>query len=239
MLPFLTSFEEVDFLQGKLILVDKPKGWTSFDAVNKIKNLIRRKYDLKKIKVGHSGTLDPMATGLLLVCTGAWTRELHHLQGLDKKYRAEISLGVETNTYDAEGEIISNKEVPPLRMDDLKIVLTPFTGEYDQVPPSFSAIKKDGKPLYELARAGKEVKPDPRKVIVHDIQITHFAGNTLTIDVHCGSGFYVRSLAHDIGAVLECGAHLSALSRTMVGGYSLADAWKMEEIIEACERVRE
>lgn len=235
MLPFLSSFEDVDFIQGTLILVDKPKGWTSFDAVNKIKNLIRRKYNLKKIKVGHSGTLDPMATGLLLVCTGAWTRELHHLTHLDKTYHAEITLGVETNTYDAEGEILSVKTVPALRIEDFGEILLPFSGDFLQVPPAFSAIKKDGKPLYELARAGKEVKPEARKVTIHDIEVVSFAENKLLLNVHCGSGFYVRSLAHDIGEVIGCGAHLSALSRTMIGTYSLADAWKMEEIIKSFE----
>ena len=233
MLKALTSFKDVDFTKGTLILVDKPKGWTSFDAVNKIKHLIRKKYDLKKIKVGHSGTLDPMATGLLLICTGAWTKELHHLLGLDKKYLAEITLGVETNTYDAEGEIVSEKVVPPLTLNDIEKIVHKFTGEFDQIPPVFSAIKKEGKPLYELARAGKEVKPDSRKVKVHSIEIKDFSNNKLTLDIHCGSGFYVRSLAHDIGKVIGCGAHLSALSRSMIGEYSLTDAYKMDQILEA------
>lgn len=233
MLTPLSSFENVDFTKGTLLLVDKPKGWTSFDVVNKIKHAIRRKFDLKKIKVGHSGTLDPMATGLLLVCTGSWTKELHHLLGLDKKYLAEITLGLETNTYDAEGEIVSKKDVPPITINDLENILLKFKGEFEQVPPAFSAIKKEGKALYELARAGKEVKPDPRKVIVYNIEVIDFSNNKLTLDIHCGSGFYVRSLAHDIGEVIGCGAHLSALSRTMIGSYSLKDAFSVEEIVKA------
>lgn len=235
MLTPLSSFGNVDFTKGTLLLVDKPKGWTSFDVVNKIKHAIRRKFSLKKIKVGHSGTLDPMATGLLLVCTGVWTKELHYLLGLDKKYLAEITLGVETNTYDAEGEIVSQKDVPPLTIAELENIILKFAGEFEQIPPVFSAIKKEGKALYELARAGKEVKPDPRKVIVHNIDIINFSNNKLTLDIYCGSGFYVRSLAHDIGEEIGCGAHLSSLSRTMIGPYSLNDAFSVEEIVKTIE----
>jgi len=232
MLPYVTSPQTADFLNGALFLVDKPKGWTSFDAVHKIRNLIIRKINIKKIKVGHSGTLDPMATGLLLICTGAWTKELHQLQGLDKKYKAEITLGIETDSYDTEGNVIEQKEVPPLTVPDLLLILSKFTGEYQQMPPVFSAIKKDGKPLYKSARAGTIVTPDPRTVNVYSIEIIDFKENKLQLDIHCASGFYVRSLAHDIGAELNCGAHLSALVRTMIGPYDLSDAWQMEELIE-------
>ena len=169
MLPILTSPGSDEIVSGALMLVDKPQGWTSFDAVNKIKNLVRKKYNLRKFKVGHSGTLDPMATGLLLVCTGSWTKELYQLQGLDKKYTGEITLGIETNTYDAEGEIVFEKEIPPLTIADLTSFIQSFIGETEQIPPAFSAIKKEGKPLYALARAGKEVRPDPRKVIVYNM----------------------------------------------------------------------
>lgn len=233
MLTPVSSFENADFVKGCLLLIDKPKGWTSFDAVNKIKNLIRRKLGLKKIKVGHSGTLDPMATGLLLICTGAWTKELHQLQGLDKKYLAEIKLGTETNTYDAEGEIVRVAEVPELTIDTIDQILQQFIGQISQVPPAFSAIKKEGKPLYELARAGKEVIPEPRIVKVYSIAIENYTEGVLTINVHCGSGFYVRSLAHDLGALIGCGAHLSALSRTHVGEYALKDAMSMDHVIQA------
>ncbi len=233
MLSFLTSTDDVDFTKGALLLVNKPKDWTSFDAVHKIKNLIRRKYNLSKIKVGHSGTLDPMATGLLLICTGAWTKALHQLQGLDKKYIAEITLGIETNTYDAEGVVVFKKDAPPLSTDQLDEIMKSFTGDYAQIPPAFSAIKKEGKPLYELARAGKDVRPEPRQVKVHAIAMKGFKEDKLLLDIHCASGYYVRSLAHDIGDVLGCGAHLSALSRSMIGPYHLNDAWQMNELIEA------
>ena len=232
MLEVLSSFEGVDYSKGTLILVDKPQGWTSFDVVNKIRGTIRHKYQIRNIKVGHSGTLDPMATGLLLVCTGAWTKELHHLQGLDKKYRAGISLGVETNTYDAEGEVVFSKSVPTINSEELNTLLSEFTGHILQVPPVYSAIKKDGKPLYAHARSGKEITPEPRQVIVHGIEIIHQSPDHIDLLIHCGSGFYVRSLAHDIGEKLGCGAHLSSLVRLSVGPYELINAHSMDALIK-------
>ncbi|HZV68173.1 MAG TPA: tRNA pseudouridine(55) synthase TruB [Saprospiraceae bacterium] len=230
MLPILRSLDSGELVLGALLLVDKPQTWTSFDAVNKIKNLVRRKYDLKKFKIGHSGTLDPMATGLLLICTGSWTKKLHELQGLDKKYTGEITLGVETDTYDAEGKTVFTKEVPALTTEDLKNLFQPFIGEIQQLPPAYSAIKKDGKPLYESARAGKEVKLEPRNVVVYAINIIDYTHPKITLEVHSGSGFYVRSLAHDIGVVVGCGAHLSALRRNAIGDYSIDHARSMEEV---------
>jgi tRNA pseudouridine55 synthase len=229
-LPIVTHPASADYISGALILVDKPQGWTSFDVVNKIRGMIRHKYNIKKIKVGHSGTLDPMATGLLLICTGSWTKELHHLTGLDKKYIGKITLGVETDSYDAEGKAVQTAEVPLLSNDDLKHNLSAFHGEFEQYPPAFSAIKKDGTPLYELARAGKEVKTEARKVTVYDLQVLDYTSPVVEIMVHCGSGFYVRSLAHDLGAKIGCGAHLSGLVRTSIGSYDLKDAFSMEEI---------
>ena len=233
MLPITTDLKNIDYVKGCLLLIDKPPGWTSFDVVNKVRGLIRHKYNLKKIKVGHSGTLDPMATGLLLICTGSWTKELHHLTGLDKKYTGLITLGIETDSYDAEGKIVETREVPTLTTADLTHHLQPFNGEFEQYPPIFSAIKKDGKPLYELARAGKEVKTEPRKVKVYDLQVNSYNAPVVEIMVHCGSGFYVRSLAHDLGAQIGCGAHLSGLIRTDVGAYQLKDAFSMEEVVAA------
>lgn len=230
MLSPLTSFEGIDFQNGSLLLVDKPKGWTSFDAVNKIRHLIRKKFNYKKIKVGHSGTLDPMATGLLLICTGSWTKNLHSLQGLDKTYEGEITLGVETDSYDAEGKIIFEKTPPALTQNELEALLKNFVGTVLQTPPVYSAIKKEGKPLYRSARAGKEVLPEPREVTVYSIQLTGYANHKISLRIHCGSGFYVRSLAHDIGAMLGCGAHLSKLNRTSVGPYTLENAWTIEMI---------
>ena len=235
MLPYATHLPDTDFLSGSLLLVDKPKGWTSFDVVNKIRFHLRKKYQQKNIKVGHSGTLDPMATGLLLICTGKWTKDLHQLQGLDKVYHATITLGIETDSYDADGSIISQREVPSISSTQLDQVLQSFHGSIDQYPPAFSAIKKDGKKLYELARAGKEVKTEARKVIVHDIQLLQFNSPELEILIHCGSGFYVRSLAHDIGEKMGCGGHLSMLERKKIGPYTLEDAWKLDLLIHGLD----
>ena len=232
-LPFVTSPADADFISGAMILVDKPKGWTSFDVVNKIRGALRHKYNVKKLKVGHSGTLDPMATGLLLICTGSWTKELHHLTGLDKKYSAQITLGIETDSYDAEGKVTASKEVPPLTEMELISHLQTFNGDIEQYPPAFSAIKKKGKPLYELARAGKEVKTEARQVKVYSIELLNYKAPVVEIMVHCGSGFYVRSLAHDLGQRISCGAHLSGLIRTSVGSYELKDSFSMEEIKNA------
>lgn len=232
MLPFAPYLQEADFLSGALLLIDKPQDWTSFDVVNKVRGKLRNKYKIKNIKVGHSGTLDPMATGLLLVCTGKWTKELQQLTGLDKKYAATIKLGIETDTYDAEGKVISEKEIPELTKQALEEVFKKYTGEFDQLPPIYSAIKKDGQKLYDLARAGKEVKVEPRRVKVYDLKLIAFNSSEIQIEVHCGSGFYVRSLAHDLGVELGCGAHLSALQRTAIGEYSIKDAISMQEFGE-------
>jgi tRNA pseudouridine55 synthase len=232
-IPFVTDIKNADYLSGAMLLVDKPKGWTSFDVVNKVRGLIRHKYGIKKIKVGHSGTLDPMATGLLLICTGSWTKKLTELTGLDKKYVGEITFGIETDSYDAEGVIIEKKEVPFLDNEVIEKELIPFNGKFEQYPPIFSAIKKNGTPLYVLARAGKEVKTEPRNVEVFDLKINNFSSPKLELFIHCGSGFYVRSLAHDLGECIGCGAHLSGLVRTEISEYALKDAFSIEEIIAA------
>lgn len=231
MLPYVKPGERPDFREGALLLVDKPQGWTSFDVVNKLRGALRAVTGEKKFKVGHAGTLDPMATGLLLVCTGGWTKKLHELQGLDKMYEAAITLGVTTDSYDAEGRVTETIDVPAFARETLEDALEPFMGAFDQYPPAFSAIKKDGKPLYALARAGHDVKTEPRRVIVHDMRITDVDLPFVTLEVHCGSGFYVRSLAHDYGRALGCGAHLSGLRRTMIGPYSLKDALSVQDTV--------
>lgn len=232
-LPFVSDPGHTDYLSGALLLINKPQGWTSFDVVNKIRGRLRHLYKVKNIKVGHSGTLDPMATGLLLICTGKWTRELHHLTGLDKTYTARITFGQTTDTYDAEGKILVEAPVPTLSKEYIEEYLKAYTGSFEQYPPAYSAIKKDGKPLYALAREGKEVKPEPRKVHVFGIQILEYTAPQLHLHIHCGSGFYVRSLAHDLGQTIGCGAHLSALIRNSVGPYALEHAWSVEGWLEA------
>lgn len=232
-LPFSKDLKNADFISGCLLLIDKPKGWTSFDVVNKVRGLIRHKYGIKKIKVGHSGTLDPMATGLLMICTGSWTKKLTELTGLDKKYVGEITLGIKTDSYDTEGEVLETKVVPELQNEQLDNVLKSFKGKFEQYPPIFSAIKKNGTPLYTLARAGKEVKTEARNVEVFDLHIRQYTPPVLELEIHCASGFYVRSLAHDMGTRIGCGAHLSGLVRTRIADYALEDAFSMEEVIAA------
>jgi tRNA pseudouridine55 synthase len=231
MLPYVKPGDRPDFRDGALLLVDKPQGWTSFDVVNKLRGALRSVTGHKNFKVGHAGTLDPMATGLLLVCTGGWTKKLHELQGLDKRYEAAITLGVTTDTYDAEGRVVDTHDVPVFTHHVLEDALRPFIGAYDQHPPAFSAIKKDGKPLYALARAGHDVKTEPRRVIVYDMRITAVDLPVVQLSVHCGSGFYVRSLAHDLGRALGCGAHLSGLRRTMIGAYDVRDALSVQDTV--------
>ena len=237
MLPYVSSLNDADFLAGSLILVDKPKGWTSFDVVNKIRWLLRKKYNVKNIKVGHSGTLDPMATGLLLLCTGKYTKELHHLTGLDKKYTGEITLGIETATYDAEGEIIFEKEVPVLTREEIETILSQFKGEIDQYPPAYSAIKKDGKPAYLLARKGRDVVLEPRPINISAFDVHVEQMPVVRFRVVCSTGTYIRSLANDFGRALGCGAYLSSLCRTRIGEFKLEDAKSVEDWVKEIQEV--
>ena len=236
-LPFTRVGDQPDLESGALLLVDKPQGWTSFDVVNKLRGTWRSVSGKKNLKVGHAGTLDPMATGLLLVCTGRWTKSLQDLQGLDKRYSARVRLGESTNTYDAEGEVTEARPVPALSREELMQALGPYIGTYNQFPPAFSAIKKDGKPLYKLARAGHEVQVEARQVTVYSLVCTNMHLPYIELDLHCASGYYVRSLAHDLGRSLGCGAHLAGLRRTHIGPYEVARAMNVEEavsLIRAC-----
>ncbi len=226
-----------DFLAGRLLLVDKPIGWTSFDVVNKVRYALRHKLGVKKIKVGHSGTLDPMATGLLLLCTGKFTKALARLQGLDKVYTGEITLGATTPTYDAESEPENQKPTENLTKALILDASRKFHGELDQVPPVFSAIKKDGVAAYTLARRGKEVSLEARRVTIHDFQILEVEIPFVRFRVHCSKGFYVRSLAHDFGHALGTGGYLSALRRESVGPYQVRDAWKLDQLTEAIRQL--
>jgi len=232
MIEPVNHIDTADFLEGALLLVDKPQGWTSFDVVNKVRWLLRKKLEVKKIKVGHSGTLDPMATGLLLICTGKWTKKLNELQGLDKAYTGTITLGGETPSFDAETEVINEKPIDKIDLATVEMVIEQFVGEIDQVPPVYSAIKVDGKRLYKSARAGKEVKPEPRRVMVEEFEVKRFELPQIDFVVRCSKGTYVRSLAHDLGQKLGCGGYLSALRRTEVGPYHVRDSFQVSELVE-------
>lgn len=219
--------------EGTVLVVDKPLEWSSFDVVNKIRNTIRNTHRIKKIKVGHAGTLDPMATGVLVVCTGKKTKEIQFIQDGRKEYLATLKLGATTPSYDTETEEDQTFPIEHITREKIEKTLHGFKGEIDQYPPIFSAIRKDGKRLYEFARKGEEVEIEPRKVTIDTISVEEWEGERLVLRVQCGKGTYIRSLAHDIGKALGSGAYLTALQRTAVGDHSIDEAWQMQDLVDA------
>ncbi|WP_418638083.1 tRNA pseudouridine(55) synthase TruB [Winogradskyella sp.] len=220
-----------DFLSGQVLLIDKPLTWTSFQAVNKLRWEIRHAFDIKKIKVGHAGTLDPLATGLLVICTGKMTKQINVFQGQEKEYTGTFILGSTTPSFDLETEV--DKSFPTEHITDELIHSTTqqFIGQINQFPPVFSAIKKDGKRLYEFARAGEEVEIKSRQVEITEFEITKIDQLELQFRVVCSKGTYIRSLAHDFGKALKSGAHLSSLRRTRIGDFKVDDALTPEAFI--------
>jgi len=221
-----------DFSEGELLLIDKPKDWTSFDVVAKVRNAIRIK------KVGHAGTLDPMATGLLILCTGKWTKRIDSFMAEEKEYEGTIRFGATTPSYDAESDIDAEFPIEGLTEEALLEAVKQFTGIIQQVPPAYSAIKIDGQRAYSLARKGKEVKMVPREVEVKLFEFTRIAFPEVDFRVVCSKGTYIRSLAHDMGKAMNNGAHLTRLVRTRIGEYSLDKAWNLNELIEAIRAQR-
>ncbi|RKH43498.1 tRNA pseudouridine(55) synthase TruB [Corallococcus llansteffanensis] len=207
-----------------VLVIDKPLGPTSFDVVRQVRSLLKVK------KAGHTGTLDPMATGVLPVCLGEATKVAGYITEGDKAYDAVVRLGVETDTQDAQGKPTAEAPVPPLTAALLESVLAPFRGTFEQVPPMYSAVKIAGKRLYELARAGEEVERASRTVTVHELVLRDFSADRLTLSVRCSKGFYVRTLAFDLGRALGCGAHLEALRRTASGPFTLARALPLGDL---------
>lgn len=230
-----TKLTTVDFLAGATLLINKPLNWTSFDVVGKVRNLLRSKYGIKKIKVGHAGTLDPLATGLLILCTGKSTKQIDQLQGLDKSYNTKIKLGATTASYDSEMVEEDVKDTTHIVEKQVIDASNTFLGESQQVPPMFSALKKNGQPLYKLARKGKVVKREPRTIVVHDVEFVEFNNPYLELNLSVSKGTYIRTIAHDLGAILEVGGYLSGLIRTSVGDYHLKDAFEMSDIIQQLE----
>ena len=223
---------EEDFKNGQVLLIDKPLTWTSFQAVNKIRWHIKQRFNLKKIKVGHAGTLDPLATGLLIICTGKQTKEINTYQGQIKEYTGTFTLGATTPSYDLETEVNETFSIDHITEDLLKQTTQKFIGDIDQKPPIFSAIKKDGKRLYELARKGETTEIKSRKVTVSEFEITKVALPIVEFRVVCSKGTYIRSLAYDFGQALNSGAHLSVLRRTKIGEFSVENAESIEGFIE-------
>jgi len=218
--------------QGAVMLIDKPYRWTSFDALNKVRRLINT-------KIGHCGTLDPLATGLLICCTGKKTKEIETFQKQPKEYTGIIALGATTPTYDLESEPTDFMSCESLTEEDIRNATAQFTGDIMQVPPAHSAIKKDGKRAYEMARKGIEMKLDPRKVTISEFEITKIDGNDVHFRIGCGTGTYIRSLANDFGAVLGCGGYLKELRRTKIGNFSVDDAPNVEEWVDKLKVVSE
>ena len=221
--------------EGQLLLIDKPLNWTSFQVVNKIRWELKNKFGIKKLKVGHAGTLDPLATGLLLVCTGKMTKKISEIQALVKEYTGTFTLGVTTPSYDLETPIDGTFPIDHLDDNALKEVINQFTGVVDQYPPVFSAIKKDGKRLYEYARKGEEIKIKSRQVEILAFELTKIKLPTIDFYVKCSKGTYIRSLANDYGKALGSGAHLSSLRRTAIGLHRIEDAYTIEQITAELE----
>ena len=221
-----------DYLNGKVLLFNKDKEWTSFDLVNKARNLIRKRFDIKKIKVGHAGTLDPLATGLMIVCTGKQTKKIDQYQGQDKTYITTIKLGESTPSFDLEAKVDQSAPTEHISLDIIQKALEEFTGDIEQVPPMFSAINVNGKRAYQLAREGKTVELKKRVVTINSIEILDFSLPYLQLKIECSKGTYVRSLARDIGLAVGSLGHLTALSRTQIGDYKLEDAISIKEFEE-------
>lgn len=224
--PIVISAEKkASFEEGSVILIDKPLHWTSFDVVRKIRSTLRIK------KIGHAGTLDPLATGLLILCTGKFTKKINEYMAKEKEYTGTITLGAVTPTYDLESEPEQFKDFSHLKETDIEHVIHSFKGELDQRPPIYSAIKKKGTPLYVLARRGEEVELEPRKITICSFDITAIRLPEIDFRVTCSTGTYIRSLAHDVGQALGCGGYLSALRRTAIGPFQTTQAQTIDEFM--------
>ena len=215
---------EQEYKDGQIVLIDKPLEWTSFQVVNKIRWLIKKTYEIKKIKVGHAGTLDPLATVLLVLCTGKFTKRIEEFQGQTKEYTGTITLGGTTPSYDLETEIDHTFPTAHITEERIHQTTAQFIGAIQQYPPVFSALKKDGKRLYEYARKGEEVTIPSRAITINSFEITRIQLPEVDFKVVCGKGTYIRSLAHDFGKALDSGAHLSALRRTKIGDFDVTTA---------------
>lgn len=220
-------------MEGQVLLVNKPLEWTSFDIIKKIR------VTAGISKVGHAGTLDPLATGLLIVCTGKFTKKINEYMGMEKEYTGTFTLGAVTPTYDRESEPVEIKPYEHISLDDMNRILPQFTGVIQQVPPIHSAIKKDGKPVYLMARKGIEVKLEPRTITIHEFEITGVELPVVSFRVVCSTGTYIRSLANDFGAALGCGGYLSSLCRTRIGQFQVADAYEIDELAAGLKKAKE
>lgn len=222
------------YLEGKMLLINKPLTWTSFQVVNKLKYTLIKSLELpKRFKIGHAGTLDPLATGLLIVCTGKMTKKIDTFQAEDKEYTGIITLGASTPTYDLESEIDQEFDITEISEEDIYRTAESFLGEQEQYPPAHSAIKIDGERVYEKARRGETVELKLRKITIHRFDIEKIELPHIHFRIGCSKGTYIRSIAHDFGKRLDNGSHLSALCRTKSGNFDVQDAWQLDDLVES------
>jgi tRNA pseudouridine55 synthase len=229
----------MNFLEGEILYLDKPIHWTSFDLVNKVRYKISQFLKVKKIKVGHAGTLDPLATGVMIICTGKATKKIEEFQYQTKEYVAKLCLGATTPSFDLETEIDKRYETAHITKELTEEVLSRFTGSIEQIPPAFSACKINGDRAYELARKGLEVDLKPKLLVIDDIQLLSFSQTEIEIRVVCSKGTYIRALARDIGIALETGAHLTGLQRTKIGAITLDNCLKIDEIDKILTNIKD
>jgi tRNA pseudouridine55 synthase len=227
------------FTEGQILLVDKPLEWTSFDVVKKIRSRLQHGLKLKKLKVGHAGTLDPLASGLVIVCTGKATKKIDQLMGQEKCYEAYIKFGATTPSFDLETSIDQEFPVDHINREDLEEALTEFLGEQDQVPPQFSAVKISGKRAYQMARKGEEIEIKSRKVVFHELKLQRFDSPETLVNIRCSKGTYIRSFARDLGLTLNSGAYLTGLRRTAIGDVDVNQAMSIEDFDSAFDRLKE
>ncbi len=221
-----------DFLNGEVLLFDKDLGWTSFDLVSRVRNTLYKITGIKKLKVGHAGTLDPLASGLMILCTGKATKQIEKYQAGEKEYIATLKLGATTPSFDMETEEDSRKDYSYVTEEQFKATLKKFEGEIEQVPPVFSAVKVKGKRAFDYARNGETLKLQPKKIVISKIELGSFQLPAVTIKVVCSKGTYIRSLANDIGSELNCGGYLTGLKRTRIGEFSLENAMTIDFFME-------
>ncbi|WP_321289657.1 tRNA pseudouridine(55) synthase TruB [uncultured Sunxiuqinia sp.] len=228
--------KNVDFVKGEVLLFDKELNWTSFDLVQKVRNNLCRSIGIKKLKVGHAGTLDPKATGLMILCTGKATKQIESFQAGEKEYFAKLKLGATTPSFDLETEEDAQFETEHISKKKVEEVLQQFIGNIEQIPPVFSAVKIDGQRAYTHARKGTEVKMRPRQINIKEIELVEFLPNHIEIRVVCSKGTYIRSLARDIGKALASGAYLIGLRRTQIGDFRIEDALTTEEFLKNIDK---
>lgn len=221
----------MDFISGEIIGIDKPLGWTSFDVVKRVRGAIQRRLNVKKFKVGHAGTLDPLATGVLIVCSGRSTRDIERLQSGMKEYIADIRLGATTPSFDLETEIDATYPFDHITMDMIRDTLPSFTGSIHQIPPVYSAVKIDGKRAYKYARKGKEVALKPKQLVIEEMELLSCSLPDVQLRIVCSKGTYIRAIARDLGEALGSGAHLTALRRMRVGDVRIEDCLSVDEAV--------